>query len=284
MIYIAGAGRSGSTLLARVLGELKGAVNIGEGIGYIFNNDMQAKNLPCGCGQEVYNCSFWSNILCSANTNSVKFGTFVSKLHSLLYVFLRKKKYKSELSSFQKSVEDFLREIQEVTGCDIIIDSSKKPSLIKWFEENEYLQIYIIHLIRDSRGFCSSRLKAKNYLAKIPIWKSILIWSFYNIAASSLKKNFNYKRIKYEEFTKKPQFFINDISSFVGLNDVETLFTNENKIRFRIQHNLAGNPEKMESNSVSILFRKWELSTFLKLVVSFFTFFQLKTYKYKISS
>ena len=60
VIYIAGSGRSGSTLLERTLGALPGWVNIGEAI------DIPRKVAPldelCGCGEAFSACPFWSRV------------------------------------------------------------------------------------------------------------------------------------------------------------------------------------------------------------------------------
>lgn len=60
VIYIAGSGRSGSTLLERVLGELPGVVNVGELI------DLFRRTAPrgerCGCGRAFADCPFWHGV------------------------------------------------------------------------------------------------------------------------------------------------------------------------------------------------------------------------------
>ena len=60
VIYIAGSGRSGSTLLERVLGGMPGAVNVGELI------DLFRRTAPlgerCGCGLAFPDCPFWSKV------------------------------------------------------------------------------------------------------------------------------------------------------------------------------------------------------------------------------
>ena len=60
VIYIAGSGRSGSTLLERVLGGMPGAVNVGELI------DLFRRTAPrgerCGCGLAFADCPFWTGV------------------------------------------------------------------------------------------------------------------------------------------------------------------------------------------------------------------------------
>src|SRR5215472_10332799 len=60
VIYIAGSGRSGSTLLERALGELPGVVNVGE-LMDLFRRTV-AHGERCGCGQSFADCPFWAGV------------------------------------------------------------------------------------------------------------------------------------------------------------------------------------------------------------------------------
>jgi len=60
VIYISGEGRSGSTLLDRILGTLEGVSSFNEiyelwGHGFLENG-------KCACGQETKVCSFWAKV------------------------------------------------------------------------------------------------------------------------------------------------------------------------------------------------------------------------------
>src|SRR6266550_3928756 len=60
VVYIAGSGRSGSTLLERALGEIPGFVNVGELID--LYRRVAEHGERCGCGQEFAECPFWSQV------------------------------------------------------------------------------------------------------------------------------------------------------------------------------------------------------------------------------
>src|SRR5580693_3305837 len=60
VIYIAGSGRSGSTLLERVLGEMPDFVNVGELID-LFRRTA-ARGERCGCGLAFADCPFWKGV------------------------------------------------------------------------------------------------------------------------------------------------------------------------------------------------------------------------------
>ena len=60
VVYIAGSGRSGSTLLERMLGGLPGFVNAGE-INDMFRRMARYDEL-CGCGLAFSACDFWVGV------------------------------------------------------------------------------------------------------------------------------------------------------------------------------------------------------------------------------
>ena len=64
MLVIVGTGRSGSTLLGRLLGALPGAVHVGE-VRFLWQRGLIEARL-CGCGVPVPECPFWRTVLAEA--------------------------------------------------------------------------------------------------------------------------------------------------------------------------------------------------------------------------
>ena len=61
VLFVAGTGRSGSTLLANVLGTVDGVFSGGE-IRYLWERGLQDERL-CGCGRAFLECPVWTAIL-----------------------------------------------------------------------------------------------------------------------------------------------------------------------------------------------------------------------------
>jgi len=59
VIYIAGSGRSGSTIMERALGEMPGFVNVGE---LIDLARRAGDGERCGCGMAFTDCPFWMGV------------------------------------------------------------------------------------------------------------------------------------------------------------------------------------------------------------------------------
>src|SRR5579872_7123206 len=64
VLYIAGTGRSGSTVLANILGEVDGVFAAGE-VRYLWQRGLKESRL-CGCGLPVRDCPVRSQVLARA--------------------------------------------------------------------------------------------------------------------------------------------------------------------------------------------------------------------------
>src|SRR5262249_2495572 len=58
VILLGGLGRSGTTLVERIVGELPGVMALGE-IVHLWRRDIR-DNERCGCGERFHDCPFWS--------------------------------------------------------------------------------------------------------------------------------------------------------------------------------------------------------------------------------
>jgi hypothetical protein len=64
VLYIAGEGRSGSTILGGLIGEYPGFFHVGE-LHYLWEKGL-SENRLCGCGQKFLTCNFWCEVLAAA--------------------------------------------------------------------------------------------------------------------------------------------------------------------------------------------------------------------------
>src|SRR5216683_3159286 len=82
VLYIAGTGRSGSTLLANTLGQVKGVFNAGE-IRYLWQRGM-LENRLCGCSRHFMDCPFWQEVVREALGPAAPDAQSMVKLQSRL--------------------------------------------------------------------------------------------------------------------------------------------------------------------------------------------------------
>ncbi|MFD0594553.1 hypothetical protein ACFQZ4_20755 [Catellatospora coxensis] len=60
VLFVGGLGRSGTTLIERVLGELPGVCALGE-IVHLWQRDLRDDE-RCGCGERFSGCDFWQRV------------------------------------------------------------------------------------------------------------------------------------------------------------------------------------------------------------------------------
>jgi hypothetical protein len=225
IVYIAGYGRSGSTLLARILGSHQNIFAVGELINFLKLVDSE--NSICSCGDKIQCCAFWSDVV-------KKFRKDFINTSELIEI---QKKYES-FSSFYSHILDpspysrsiykdlnqsLINSIYENLSNDIhyIIDSSK-TSWSRFFRPYSLskigsLKVKVIHIIRDGRGCMWSNMKGTdtgllkgevlNQHASFPVFRTAVHWPFANLGAHIFQLSHSsedYCRIRYEDLVEKP--------------------------------------------------------------------------------
>ena len=283
ILYIAGSGRSGSTLLARLLGEIDGFVNVGEASQSLFNKKRVSMGLPCGCGHSMEECTFWNKLKYSLNNDVQDFGTQVMKfryfplLISPLKPEIFRQKYKKLIHSQMKLIEY----IVDHSGCRIIIDSSKHPITGYILSQQSDVDLYILHTIRDIRGVVSSWKKPKEYLWSQSIKDTIKWWWLNNLLSEYLRFYAkDYILVRYEDLVRNPVKTLEHIvARFFQIREPINFFQ-ENQAVVGVHHMLGSNPDKLFSGKLVVQERTWKLSSKEYWFVSFLTLPLLIRYGY----
>ncbi len=161
LVYIAGSGKSGSTLLDIILGDNKNSFSIGE-LNQLFREGL-IENEYCTCKSIVKDCEIWQTVLLNWNEKA----TMSLKEYRKAQLYYESKKQLIKLlKEIKKPSEDFIiflndtkilyDEIYKVSKKEILVDSSKSVSraiiLNRIYPSN---QLYVIHLIKSFCFFCT---------------------------------------------------------------------------------------------------------------------------------
>lgn len=253
IIYIAGYGRSGSTLLERILSSNKKIFGTGE-----LSNLLQLINSDetsfCSCGEEVCQCKFWSDII-----QEICKEYDVNKLKELQY---RLESVINITGNQEKLHTDFVRVLfkkifQNVSSeVEYIIDSSKtaRKSFFRpiIFSKINFLNIKVIHLVRDGRGCMWSNLKGSNRKMEkgvdphLPFaaLRTAISWPLANTSPHIFRmfsSSENYHRVKYEDFVEQPNKVLSDLGEFLNIDFSEQIEMLKNKREIPLGHQLSGN-------------------------------------------
>lgn len=158
VVYIAGSGRSGSTLLEGLLCERMDAVGVGE-LAYVWNRGFRL-NERCGCGEPFSQCPFWREVAEQAFgsrgvdslADSQRFLYRMRNVPKFRVRAFQSGAFREHLAQLVDGYERLYEAIAAVSGAAVIIDSSKFAVHGHLLAELTHGDLRVIHLIRDSRA------------------------------------------------------------------------------------------------------------------------------------
>lgn len=273
VLYIGGTGRSGSTLLLRILGAVDGCFPIGE-LTWIWEHYVK-NNYICGCGQTFRNCEFWNAVMDEAfgGVETVDAEHMVSLRDSvqgwrhlpfLAFPSLRTEAYQRRLREYRDSLAALYRAIKNVSGCDMIVDSSKLPAHAFVLAETPGVQPKMVHLVRDSRACAYSwqrkqkrRIDAPGRIEYMRQYRPIHMavdWNvnhtFMRLAARKFQDSVVYR---YEDIVEEPRQVLTELTAKLGLSQQAALpFVSDDSVNLGPDHTLWGNAGRFERGVVTI--------------------------------
>ncbi len=309
ILFIIGYGRSGSTLLDRMLGLIDGFQSCGE-IFVLWRRLLDHRE-PCSCGNFIEKCSFWKSVLEKSFSFSEEDFTDLKNFAQLFYSTvnkknffnlyfpgLRTKRFNIKLERLKKTIKDLYTTIAQVSNAKVVIDSSKYPLYALFLSEINTLDLRFIHLIRDSRAVVYSHIRKKfvpqiGYTATKNPFLTAISWNFNNLVAEKLKEKHKYVALQYEEFVTHPkESLLRILDSLDILKDanierekISSIFKEGNKIFLKKNHIIAGNAMRFKEGEIEIrVDEEWKVRPPLiyKLSTTFLTFPILRRYHYRL--
>lgn len=301
VIFISGWGRSGSTILNKLLGQIEGIFSCGELL-YLWDRGL-VQQLKCGCGESMFDCETWGPILRKTvgNKDPLSFGREMTRLQkqacgrkATLRLYFNKPSLNlfNENAEFIKTLAKLHDNISQQSGQRIIVDSSKLPSYGYLLEGIDNLDVYVIHLVRDPRAVAYSwqrkRLLQDNsknkYLVRHNLFESSLQWRILNKITCRLWGNTDrFMRIKYEDFIAEPASTLQSILEFIDERALKVPAINGNEVELKLTHTAAGNPNRMRhGRTVLKADNAWQnsMNPFKRKAVAALSWPMLKEYGY----
>lgn len=305
VLFIAGWGRSGSTLVDRLLGQLPSVMSVGE-MRDIWQRGLLEDRL-CGCGLPFSICPFWQRVgeqafggwatLDAARVSRLRMAVDRPwNLPFLLFPRLATRTYRRNVREYATLLGQLYDGVASVSGARVTVDSSKIATYALLLRAAG-LRLHILHLVRDSRGVIHSWRKQvlrtdatgrpdPDYMRQYGAVAGSLRYLVYNVLTEMLRLGrLPYRRLRYEDVVAAPDAALAVVADHAGVDVEPVLLTRlrEGAVKLAANHTVDGNPMRFTAGEVRIrLDDAWrsKLPRPSRWVVSSLTFPLLHHYGY----
>jgi hypothetical protein len=274
VLFLAGKGRSGSSLLANLLGQLPGFFNVGE-LNRLWDSGLQY-NYSCGCGLPVRECPTWRAILDEADallgaSPLVPLGdaridedqSSVVRWPNIARLLLPRPGGRGgwkALDRYTTASSAVYRAIVAVTGARVVVDSSKLPIEPVGLGLVPRTDVRIGHVVRDPRAVTYSWKRKKVFtdreegepLPRFGPAFSTVSWVARNLVVEFLRRRRPSAIISYDRMAREPATALRELAELVDEPAGDLAFLTSESARIVPTHSVGGNPVRMVSGVVPI--------------------------------
>jgi hypothetical protein len=294
LVYVLAASHSGSTLLAMLLGGHPDICTIGElkmvGMGNV-------DSYRCSCRSKIRECGFWRQIRAEMEQRGypfdiaspdMDFGSRASRYARRLLRPLHRgwvlegirdvalslsPSWRDSQRRVQARTVALLDSVQELTGKQIVVDSSKTAVRLKLLLRTPGLNVRVIRMVRDGREVALTYMDPKRFAdAKDPMLRgggnggsggceplsmesSVLEWKRSNQEAEAALGNVPPERVilvRYEDLCSDPNAVLGSVLQFLHVRSANLLES------FRqAQQHVIGNGMRLDNFREVRLDRHW---------------------------
>lgn len=272
VLYIAGFGRSGSTVLDRLLGEDTRYFSGGE----LYT----ALGLPladrlCSCGARLNVCPFWSSV--TERTPELTAPQAMAALDYWLRFSEPRATWRFLLGGerqriLQQAPDGLLSaclalygSVSHLAGRQVVVDSSKHPLMLLLLAQLPEVELRVVHLVRDPRATAYSwrrRVADRDgtQVLRLGPVKSSFLWTLMHAAVDAVVRAGKLPRrvVRYEDFVSDPQGTLASIKEFAwadtstgaaDASDSDRVVPGQDPTA---RHLIAGNPMRFQEGPVQV--------------------------------
>jgi hypothetical protein len=303
VLFIGGCGRSGSTLLDRMLGELPQFFSTGE-LRFIWQRGL-VENQLCGCDTRFRECPFWSAVGEAAfggwdQLDAREMAALERSVDRHRYIpFLVAPwlwpPFRRRLARYNEALARLYVGIAHAAGGAYIVDSTKDAPFAFVLRRMPELDLRVVHLVRDSRGVAFSWTKRvrkpeevgpATYMNTYNPVEMGFRWIAYNLCFHLLGY-LGVPRLlmRYERLVTSPRSEIGRVAAHLGeeVREGDFAFLNGRGVDLGVHHTVSGNPMRFARGTIPLrIDDAWRtlLKPRQKRLIAFFTLPLLLRYGY----
>ncbi|MEU8237426.1 sulfotransferase [Actinoplanes missouriensis] len=265
VLYIAGWGRSGTTIVDNILNSYESVFSTGE-LYYLWRRGLRQRR-KCGCGDRFAACALWREILDVAYGKRQPDPKAVDELQQRISRVrhtpsLASGPLSDEAEEYRRLLTRLYHAIGEVTGARLIVDSSKVPSGAALLPRMRDVEPYLLHMVRDPRAVTHSWMRATPQLDRPEPQlmqqhrpaDSTVHWLVWNAFAERLARSYpnRYRLLRYEDFAAAPREGIERLLEFTGVDVRNSPFLDDTTVLLEPNHTVSGNPSRFRTGEVAL--------------------------------
>lgn len=271
VLYVGGLPRSGSTLLERAIARLPGVSGAGETV-YLWQRGI-INDERCGCGEPFLRCPYWTEVGMHAFGGWDKVD--VDRVHELAtqvddVKFVPRMLLRLDGGRFDADLREYLgyymrlyAAIKRVSGCDVVVDSSKITSLAYVLSHEPRLGLAMVHIIRDARAVAYSWTKVvkrpevtenEAFMPRMSPGYMSLLYDGHNVLLEALRsRGVRSIRVRYEDFADDPAASLRAVARLLGRPfDPAGILSGPRTLRLPALHTVSGNPSRFSTGDVAV--------------------------------
>lgn len=270
VLFIAGWGRSGTTLLDNILGGHHGVFTLGE-LTCLWQFSFVERR-RCGCGVTLLDCDLWRAVFDVAFGGSPPSAERMLALQHraisvprtpALLAAARSGRPDPGTAEYVDAMSRIYRAVAEVTGAQVLVDASKRPPDALATALAPGVDPYLLHMVRDPRACAHSwrrRMPEPDTATPSEMHRhgrlmNAAHWVSWNVATeliAGVHPPGHYLRVRYEDFMSAPRDTVASIFDFLDEPPAGSPFTSRDTVALPTNHTIAGNPKRFRTGPVTI--------------------------------
>lgn len=242
VVFVAGSGHSGSTLLALLLDAHPEIGCVGEAsVKPKIRRRGDSAQAVCSCGRRIDACPFWTSVFAQVQAQGLPFGPTqwtndYRFEHPLMQRLLNRAcgsrsgrallrasaswlpGYRQRIGSIDAVNVAFMRAALKVSNARVFADTTKTMSRLLHLLRIPGLDLRVVGLVRDVRGYAASAKRRG-----IPPVDAAGTWLKDQEMIAALVRErpaLPFLRLRYEDLCASPEAVLRELWSFCGVQDV----------------------------------------------------------------
>ncbi len=274
VVYILGWGRSGSSVMANILGSMPASASMGE-VRYLWDRGV-IDNGICGCERAFSECAFWPSLPFGTETlNAIDSDRALALVRSVGSGARRRQfpglhNGRSRQMYFERTATDLdlLMSLYSAafgkSQSQVLIDASKSPFYaLNLLYRKRSFDVAFLHLVRDPRAVLHSWKKTKQrqdapegqLFPRYSSTRSLLQWAVVNAECERFAQLAPdmYFRIRFEDFAENWQeALLSGAAPLFEAVSGKTADGNGRAALVHAQHSISGNPSRFVVGEITL--------------------------------